>query len=376
MIHKESKPLWLGILWLCAIGGIFVFLYPYKAEADWFRTAGFFIAGVGVAPLGLFLAHQRTAALWRQTQNESARRVTDAFTKAVELLGHKDIAVRQGGIHALSRIAQENSKEHPKIIRIIAAYIRHRGQNYISAKVKEWADSSDDGPLPPGVEKWDHDSVEKWILPKAPMPVDLEAAIAAIRERTQDFDPRSKFHGILRRSGRFIDLSNTRFFNADFTRASLSHANLSGCKFYRCEFTAATLNGAQLQNTDFVNSVLRSADLSECFMLKTMIINSDCQKAKFQRVCFDGGGGFFDGFSEFNGNFRDADFSDTIMRGVKFRSSSVFGAKFDGTILIGADLSGCHDLWQGQLKAAIGNKTTKLPENVNAKPPAEWKQFS
>lgn len=91
------------------------------ANAGWARAAAFFVAAIGAGPILLHLTAERTGLLSSQTDNDALRRITEAFTKAVELLGYEKIAVRQGGIHALDRIAKNNPAERSKVMHIMAA---------------------------------------------------------------------------------------------------------------------------------------------------------------------------------------------------------------------------------------------------------------
>ena len=108
---------WLVFIVLVAIGKI-----PYLSQflgingkPDLLRGIGFFLLGIGVAPLGLYLAYDRTKSLKLQTETEKEKAVTEAFAKSVELLGNEREAARQGGIYALGRLARDNSDLHPMI---------------------------------------------------------------------------------------------------------------------------------------------------------------------------------------------------------------------------------------------------------------------
>ena len=56
-------------------------------------------------------------------------------------------------------------------------------------------------------------------------------------------------------------------------------------------------------------------------------------------------------------NLSRADFSNAIFRGANFR-----GAVMEGTILKGADLTDAKNLTLGQLKSAVIDRNTKLPD--------------
>ncbi len=52
------------------------------------------------------------------------RRVTELYTKAVELLGSDSAAVRLGGLYALERLAEGNAKQRTTIVAVVCAYLR------------------------------------------------------------------------------------------------------------------------------------------------------------------------------------------------------------------------------------------------------------
>ncbi|MEK8110022.1 pentapeptide repeat-containing protein [Micromonospora sp. M12] len=52
------------------------------------------------------------------------RRLTELYTRAVELLGNDSAAVRLGGLHALERLGQDNPGQRPTIAAVVCAYLR------------------------------------------------------------------------------------------------------------------------------------------------------------------------------------------------------------------------------------------------------------
>ncbi|WP_143049969.1 pentapeptide repeat-containing protein [Asanoa ishikariensis] len=57
------------------------------------------------------------------------RRVTDLFTKAVDLLGSDKAAVRLGGLYALERLAQDNAGQRQTVVAVVCAYLRMSDEN-------------------------------------------------------------------------------------------------------------------------------------------------------------------------------------------------------------------------------------------------------
>src|SRR5215510_8461490 len=53
-------------------------------------------------------------------------KLTDCFSKAVELLGSDKLDVRLGGIYALERIAKDSQKDHWTVMEALTAFVRER----------------------------------------------------------------------------------------------------------------------------------------------------------------------------------------------------------------------------------------------------------
>jgi uncharacterized protein YjbI with pentapeptide repeats len=79
-------------------------------------------------------AHAEAVAATAQRQQErqaeaaehdaAERRLTDLYTKAVELLGSDRVAARLGGLHALDRVGADNEAVRPVVVAVICAYLR------------------------------------------------------------------------------------------------------------------------------------------------------------------------------------------------------------------------------------------------------------
>ncbi|MCG5471017.1 pentapeptide repeat-containing protein [Micromonospora sp. LAH09] len=63
---------------------------------------------------------QSTAA----EHDAAERRLTELYTRAVDLLGNDSAAVRLGGLHALERLGQDNPGQRPTIAAVLCAYLR------------------------------------------------------------------------------------------------------------------------------------------------------------------------------------------------------------------------------------------------------------
>jgi hypothetical protein len=62
---------------------------------------------------------------WRQLVISQEAQVTERYTRAVELLGNSDLAVRVGAVHSLGRLAVDSPKDDRSIYNLLTAYIRN-----------------------------------------------------------------------------------------------------------------------------------------------------------------------------------------------------------------------------------------------------------
>ncbi len=249
-ILKNHGKILFGIIWLfvfvpVSIAAVFclVEVSAIDNKPELLRGIGLFLLGVGIAPLGLYLAYNRTESLQLQTETEKEKAVTDAFAKSVELLGNEREAARQGGIYALGRLADENPRLHPMIMDIVASYVRQESRRWYKERENEKYGSEAVNRLIDKSELID-------LLSSEPMPMDVEAAIAVIRERKVEHDKKPGEGEYL------LDLSNAYIFNADFSNTKLSRSNFSDSVLMNCVF-----GKTDLSESNFVASNLKGSSL-------------------------------------------------------------------------------------------------------------------
>lgn len=414
---------WLvGLLWLGLSVAAYYYLWSqFKGDgsddADWIRASGFFIAAFGAGPLGLFLADERSKLLATQTENDSLRRVTESFTTAVGMLGHEETAVRQGGIHALERIAQENPAEQPKIVGVMAAYIRDGSVRYVDEIIStflkaqgelpdaeailrrdlliEKARTPKRGGIPNPVghlasrmekgQKVEILDLHVVILPFLPMPVDLTAAVDVIRTRAAtDL------------TGTRLSLSSARLYRVNLSGASLRGADLSDSYAHQCAFPGADLSGAfltraSLLGTDFRGAHMQSANLDDADLQGAVFDGANLRSARLhgakmvgvRLVRVDLRQADLAHAFPMRANLNEADlrgadlqctdFGDAHLRGAKLQGTNLQGAILDGAYLHGADLRGAKNLKQERLEKTVGDKSTRLPKGLER--PKLWEEL-
>src|SRR5215475_11967808 len=79
------------------------------------------IIGGLVALLGLY-------ATFKNVRVAEEGKLTERFSKAVELLGSEKLDVRLGGIYALERIARDSRKDHWTVMEILTAFVREQSK--------------------------------------------------------------------------------------------------------------------------------------------------------------------------------------------------------------------------------------------------------
>jgi hypothetical protein len=185
-------------------------------------------------------------------------KITDRFSKAVEMLGNAQPDVRVGAIYALERIARDSRKDHWTVMEILTAYLKDRFP--INERTEREPSKSE-----PFSERADKD---------------LQAAISAIaRRRWLNTEPdRIDLAGlnlslIMASHGKFKDVSfNGSNLNkaalvfADLRYAALLHvdlrnANLLEARLNGAYMAEADLRGAHFQGADFENTILSNANL-------------------------------------------------------------------------------------------------------------------
>ena len=254
---KRIFGILFGVAWLVFIVLVAIGKIPYLSQflcidgkPELLRGIGLFLLGIGVAPLGLLLAYDRTESLKVQTDTEKEKAITESFAKSVELLGNKRETARQGGIHALGRLAKDNDDLHPMIMNIVASYIRQESRTWFNKRKKPKDEVN-------GEYLKDEDLIE--ILKLEPMPMDIEAAIAVIRERNVDYDKEPKAEEYT------LDLTNAYIFNANFSNTTLRQVNFTDSKIINCNFDNTDLRGSNFYAADRSGTILDAEQLGSVY---------------------------------------------------------------------------------------------------------------
>ena len=177
---------------------------------------------VSVAQENLSVAQKNVSAAQETVRVAEEGQITERFTKAIEHLGHNEMAIRLGGIYALERIAKDSEKDHGPIMEVLTAYVREN-----APKQGKYAETAAVKPT-----------------------TDIQAILTVIgRRETIE----------IKRSDDFLDLSNTHLAGAIISDANLSWSLLSGANLSGAFLVDANLSGTRLSRADLRETHLERA---------------------------------------------------------------------------------------------------------------------
>ena len=192
---------------------------------------------------------------WRQLHVASEGQITERFTRAVDQLGSKQVAVRIGGIYALERIAKNSPADRRPVVEVLSAFIRDRAA---------W-DAVDD-----------HDAPLDRLPPLRARFADVQAAVIVLGRRdnpAQDAD-------YLWLSD--VDLRKARLEGACLNGARLLYVHLEGAKMKGAQLKDALLSYAHLEEAD-----LRAANLERAQLQEALLTGAVANGATVWPVGFD-----------------------------------------------------------------------------------------
>ncbi|MGQ0842121.1 pentapeptide repeat-containing protein [Actinokineospora sp.] len=232
---------------------------------------------------------------------ERDKQLTDRFNAAVDHVMSAGETGRAGGIRALGRILSDSPNDRDMTLETITGFLRHHTQ---------------DGE-PDAVASRD----------------DLSAAVAVLRKP--------------RKTSRKIPEPPL-----DLRRVRLAGANLRGARLTGADLTRADLNGASLADADLDDARLGEANLAR----------ATATKAKLRNACLR--------LAQLPG----ADLTAADCTGTDFTESTLTAATLTDTVLTGADLTKCdlrgtdlsraRGLSAEQLRLALIDARTRVPDGI------------
>jgi uncharacterized protein YjbI with pentapeptide repeats len=248
---------------------------------------------------------------WRNIKVNEEGKLTDRFSKAVELLGSDKLDIRLGGIYALERIGKDSKKDHWTVMEVFTAFIRENS---------------------PITED------------NQPITADIQAALTVIKRR--------KWH-IYEKDNQIINLSNSNLMGANLTEGFLSKANLSGADLSEAYLIKAKLDKANLKKANLDKAKLSDANLSGANLSDALLSGAKLDKAYLEKASLWRAnlsdaklrGALLSGALLSQANLEKADLSganlsDALLSWANFSDAKLSGANLSGTNLWAADLPG------------------------------------
>jgi len=280
--------------WLAIVG---YFAWENNMQGELWR-AGLFFASVGIAPLGLILAEDRT-------RSQKTQIVSTEFVHSAAMLGEKDVVVRSSGIEALRELAIGNGDRAGVILRILASHVRSTSSR-IFHEIIEGGKTYPLLCLP--MEKC-QSGINATVRDGKSMPSDIEASLASIKEIINQKN--SVFPSMIADCegdrGRFtIDLSNSIFINSALSNTKLTKANLSQIHAAQFTFEYTSFKSANLSGAYFKACPVRGCSFDEAEFRETTMVDMKFKKASFRGALFEKGC-VFENCAFSHADFRDAE---------------------------------------------------------------------
>ena len=191
------------------------------------------IGGVGLL-LGLYMT-------WRTVRVTEEGKLTERYSKAVELLGNDKLDVRIGAIYALERIARDSQKDHWTVMEVLTAFIKENAKapspTPTTASIESRGSTGTTNVTPTPTSASDG------------IATDIQAALTVIGRRK--WREQEKYHQRLDLKKAFLPKAD--LWDAHLERAVLWDVNLEGADLSTTNLEGAKLSCAHLEGTDLLS---------------------------------------------------------------------------------------------------------------------------
>jgi uncharacterized protein YjbI with pentapeptide repeats len=368
-------------------------IFEQKNEAR--KTIAQILGGFALL-VGIYFTWRRIAATERNLEIARDGQITERFTRAIEQLGNEKLEVRMGGIYALERIARDSEKDYWPIMEVLTAYVRANApwppEDPAEAKKKRpWAKkrpcNKTEGKEALTVGEGEPEETKRILeleaieaeLEEVPPPdADIQAILTVIGRRSRTFDK-----GEVQR----LDLSNT-----DLRKGNLIGANLEGAILWKAHLEGADLDkahleGAYLEEANMEGAFPRAAYLEGAFLreayLKLTSFSGAHLKGADLRNAHLEGADLWQAHLERaelivanlkGANLHGANLEKANLKGADLEGADLEGANLEGAdltyawnilgdfTLVGTNLIGVKGLTEKQIRQAIIDENTRLPD--------------
>jgi uncharacterized protein YjbI with pentapeptide repeats len=324
---------------------------------------------------------------WRQLQITLNGQVTDRLSKAVEYIGSENLSIRLGGLYSLERIALDSSRDLPKIIEILCAYIRvHSPSEVINRGIHEIEISKEltDQELSEIVANIFHRPRPKEDIHAALQIISKITRIHRVPEDSLLVVSRNLF-GVNVKGARLPQKSDLSYFFFDNSQldyvAIPADSKLIGIRICHSDLRGAFMDEVNLSYSDLSGSALERITLRKATLIKARFIGSrlacanlikvvakeaSFNRAKLRKALFSGAklkkANF--GYADLReSNLNEADLSEVDFGSADLSRASFKDAKLNGAKLYKADLTNAKYLTDKQLEKALLCQTT-LPDGT------------
>jgi uncharacterized protein YjbI with pentapeptide repeats len=294
---------------------------------------------------GLYFTYQNVKTAQDNLRVTEEGKLTERFSKAVELLGSDKLDIRLGGIYALERIARDSQKDHWTVMEVLTAFVRENSP-YDSSESSEKAAEK------PGE--------------------DIQTIITVIGRRkwsnteTQNLNLKK------------VNLAKLSFFRANFFKADLSESNLSEAVFEETDLRWADLYSTNLALSKLNNTRLGHAKFQQANLFGVRMSNSQASHTSFTHANLRESN-FIDvivSFAGLNGSdlsgavwthvtARWANFKLTILCGTVFGAVDFSNSKFNSADLTRCQLTSAEGLTLKQILSAENYDKASLPADLS-----------
>jgi uncharacterized protein YjbI with pentapeptide repeats len=282
----------VGLIWL---GGADIWLF-WSENRDNVRDLGVTLAAVIGLPLLIWRERtgHRTANIAaerheKQTEADRERRITDSFTKAVELLSKPELEVRLGAIYALERIARESQRDHWPIMETLTAFVRAKAP--AQAEVQNASRSNQGHSLDKAVESIVGSAQRMMQDQPTQLGADIQAVLTVLTRRIVEHEEKNQRINLIgvnlfRADLRDVNLVGANLFRnnlieANLFRADLRDTYLRDAKLIKANLIEASLIGAHLLGANLSGADLVGADLSRAYLIGADLSDADLSGADF-----------------------------------------------------------------------------------------------
>ena len=365
--YLEAHLGWLVLLWalftmFCTFLLFFHFsLNESKDTIEIARNVVLILTPVIGLPLALWrssIAAKQTASSQQQSDTSKKSILNERYQKSVDMLAHKELVVRCGGIYALSHLSKECPEDyHIQVVAPLCAFLRNATRKDIAYVLDKTL----------GEDNFKEDRNNSLSKKNNPVLRDDVRGIISFLQRRSDIqtsiEKESEYILNIEESilpGVCLDKANlqkSQLKKVDFRESTFLEANLEEADFVEANCTKAVfhktnLKGANLTRSTFKLSNLTYANLTEAILIGANFDEANIEKATLIDATFREENQILSGSSFKETRLIKSNLTGAKLNGVKFRMANCTEAIFIGADLTEAELIGAN-FTRAELMSAV-----------------------